>query len=240
LSTLSEIREAVQLNWPSGYHENDIDNDKVDAWINRIQRRICRRHNFTWMEQEVTQNTTDEERKYLLPVAGDSDWAEVESGTVRRFKSEISCELQDYDSNIITLTKAFKEQIENNSDFDDLTAKGTPSHYCLQQSYLWLYKLPDHGDNDDTAFVIDLEFYGYLADLSGDTDTNTITDNDPEVLECGATALGFRFGLDIERAQSWFTDMAGIFEEMKREDEIKELATIEQGMRPRDGQQLGV
>jgi len=230
----------VQVNWPANYHSSVLTNAKVDQFINDAQRRICRLYNYTWMKQEVEQDTTDEEPKYLLPTAGDSDWAEVESGTVFKWKSEVSFELINYDNIRIPLTKIHKVSAEGRRKFRDLDSKGIPSDYAVDQSYIWLYYKPYHADNGAQAFTMSLEFYGYLADLSANSDHNHLTDNYSEALEYGATALGFRYGMDFEQAEYWERKAIEVIAEMRNEDAIEEFGTIEEGMRPADGQEIGI
>ncbi len=67
--SLAEIAADVVTNWPTAYHSSVLNTAKIYEFINKAQREICRRHNFTFMEQEVTQDTTDEQRSYALPTA---------------------------------------------------------------------------------------------------------------------------------------------------------------------------
>jgi hypothetical protein len=142
-----------------------LTNDKTDEFINTILRRIQTIHNFTFMKQEVTRSTVDLTRKYSLPTASDSNWAEVEAGTVRLFKDEINTELINSGNQRVKLRKRLKEQIEDDPEFNDLDDSGTPSDYCVEQSYLWLYHKPDHSANEDTAWTINMNFFGYLPNL---------------------------------------------------------------------------
>jgi len=231
----------VQANWPTNYHSADLTDDKTDEFINKIKDRICRVYNFTWMKQEVQQSTVDEQRKYAVPTAGDSNWSEVESGTVWKFKDEVEGNLQLINSeNVrVEMRKRIKSQIEADDKFSDLDDTGTPSDYCIEQGYIWLYHKPDHGVNADTAWTMNLEQYGYLPDLSGDSATNTITNDYPEALEYGATALGFRFGMDPEMAEYYEGKFKEIVAEMVEEDTARELAGLESGMEPRKGDSIG-
>ena len=238
---LSDIRSDVQDNWPDNYHSDDLDDDKTDEYINLAQRWVCRTHNFTWMEQECTRDTVDSQRQYNTPTAADASWTDVNSGTVRKFKTEIEngCELLDADSYRKELTKAFKSDLKHKSIFKNTAAKGRPTYYCIEQGYIELWKLPDHTYNASTAWTIYLAFYGYLADMTSDTDTNAITDDYPEVLEYYATALGYRFGGDADMEQYWLDRAAQVLAEMIAEDVERKLSTIEEGIRPARGQSLG-
>lgn len=241
MSQLSEIRSDIQANWPTNYHSSDLDNDKTDEFINLAQRWVCRSHNFTFMEQECTRSTVDSQRQYNLPTAADANWTDVNSGTVRRFKSELEngCELLDADNYRKELIKSFKSEIKHKKKFRNTADKGRPTHYCIEQEYIELWKLPDHTYNGGSAWTIYLAYYGYLADLSSDSDTNAITDDYPEVLEYYATALGYRFGADADMEEYWLGRAAQVLAEMMAEDNQKKLSTIEEGIRPARGQSLG-
>ncbi len=237
--SLSVIRTDVRTNWPTNYHNSVLTEDKTDEYINKAQREICRRHNFTWMEQEVTRSTVDDTRSYSLPTAGDSDWTEINSGTVFKFKSEeISCQLINSVSYRNYLEKLFKSDIEQMTRFRDTDAKGTPSHYCIRSGYLELWKKPDHTYNDSSAWTINFEFYGYLADLSGDSATNEIVSQYPLALEYLATSFGFAFGLDPQMAAYWKGKFEEVYAEMVNEDEVRKAGAVHDRIRPGAGQSL--
>jgi hypothetical protein len=238
---LADIRTDIQANWPDSYHSSDLTDDKTDEFINLAQRWVCRQHNFTFMEMEVTRSTVDSQRQYSVPIAGDTDWTDVNSGTVRRFKTEIEngCELVDASDYRKPLTKLFKSQVKERKEFKNTADAGTPSVYCIEQEYIELWKLPDHSANSDTAWTIYFAFYGYLADLASGNTSNAITTQYPEVLEYYATALGYRFGEDPDMESYWLGKAAQVLAEMIAEDTQRKLSTIEEGMRPGIGQSLG-
>jgi hypothetical protein len=242
MSQLSEIRTAVQANWPSSYHSTFLTDTKTDEYINTAQRWICRgtliipqvvnimNYNFSWMKTEVTASTVDSQRRYALPDG---------TSTPLKFKSEISCELKNSESERVQLTRKFKQDIENDPRFVDTTDTGKPDTYCVNDFDLWLYPLPDHSENSGSAWTINLEYYGYLADLSGDSATNTITNDYPLILEYGATELGFEYGQDYEQADRFKKKKQEMFLEMVKADQQLELTGIEMGMIPRSGCGMG-
>jgi len=248
---LSVLRTNVQGNWPIGYHSTELTSAKVTGFINDAQKWVCRgnlvlpsgqviSHNFSFLEQEVTRSTTTQQQKYSLPTAGSTDWTEVASGTVRRFKSEITCEIINSENYRLPLERRFKTHIENDSEFANTLGYGIPSVYCITQEYLWLYKIPDHDYNNSTAFTINFEFYGYLPPLVEDTDSNVLTNNFDEVLEYRATAMGFRFGYDADKAEYFEAKAKERLYEMIREDEDRKLTGIETGLEPDAGQSLNL
>jgi hypothetical protein len=239
MSTLLAIRTKVRANWPTGYHTATITDAVIDGWINDAQRQLCRRYTFAFMEMEVQKSTTTLTRKYLVPIAGDTGWVDVNSGTTRKFKSEITLELFDQNSERIPLKKLNKPSIEIKSLFRSTTDAGTPMAYCKQNGYYELWPLPDHTQNGGNAFTMNLEYYGYLADLSGDTDHNVLSDLCPEYLERMATAFGYYFGQDSEMGNEWKQRAEEVFAEILSEDVIDSFGTIEEGLHPMDGQSCG-
>jgi hypothetical protein len=241
--TIAQLRTAVQNNWPSGLATDlgitVVNGGILDGWLNDMQRRTCRTFNFSWMKQQVYRSTTTLTDKYALPTAEDSNWTDVDAATVKRFKNEVSCWLKNYNDYRKQLLRRFKTSIEEDGYFDNTVGYGIPTCYYVDADYLKLFKLPDHSYNNDEAFVIYLLFYGYLADLSDSNISNIITANFPELLEYGATAMGFRFANDIEMSDYWMAQAKEIFTEMVQADQIAEHAGVEEGMQPAFGQALG-
>lgn len=248
---LSALRTIIQANFPTGYHSTDLTTAKVNEFLNDAQRWVCKgsiilpgallNHNFSWLKQEVTRDTTTQIQTYSLPVASDSDWVTVPAGgTVRRFKADSTCELINASDYRLPLIKQLKRNMEEKRDFRNTLGYGIPSYYCIDGDYLWLYRIPDHSYNSDEAFTINLEFYGYLADLSDDEDDNVLTDNYPDVLEYKATAAGFRFGFDVEKAEYYEGKAKERLAEMISADQNLTLSAIEEGMQPNEGQSLNL
>lgn len=243
MSAIATIRTNVQNNWPTGM-ATDLsitvtDGGILDGWINRIQRQICRSKDFQWMRQEVYRNTSDETQGYALPSAGDTNWIEVNSGTVRLFKNEIGAFIKNSSGYRKQLVRRFKRTIEEDNYYDYMSGYGIPDCYYVDSAYINLFKKPKHSYNNNTAFVLYFLFNGYLADLSDSNTTNFITNNYPEILEDGATALGFRFAQDAERYNEWMGYTTDIFNQMVAADGIAEHSGIEEGLRPAAGQSLG-
>jgi len=242
MSTLLEIRTNVQANLPSGYHSSGLTDSKIDEFINTTQRWVCRgtifmpngqlvSHNFSWLKREIEGSTTDGQRRYALPDG-------TESG-IWRFRCEQSCELIDSDGNRRPLKRRLKRDIENDRYYLDTTDTGEPKEYCIDDFDLWFYPLPDHSRNDNQAWTINLEYYGYLPDLSDDDDTNALTNGYPEVLEYGATEMAFRYGMDEEQAEYWKVKKVEVFIEMLKVDQALDFSGLEDSIQPYLGQSLG-
>lgn len=236
--TFTELREIVKSNL-EGADIPNLTEAMLSRWINSAQRWICQgsivsaglliQHNFSFLVTETEADTIDEQRRYDLPSA---------SGDVLAFKSDKNIELIDYQNYRHPLTKLFKKDIEDKTKFRWLEGKGTPSHFAIEQGDIWLYPLPSHSTNNDTAFTINIEYYGYLTDLSADEDTNILTTSYPEVLEYKATALGFAW---IKDEQAGYYD--GLAKEklaeIITEDQGKIMIGLERGIAPIEGQSLG-
>ena len=237
MSALSEIRTAVQNNWPTSYHSAFLTDTKIDEYINDIVRWVCRgtiiitgfkmvNHSFAWMKRETATSTIDGQQRYELPPP---------SSTIWRYKEDISCELINSDSYRVYLSRKLKRDIEMDPKFKDTTKGAVPSVYCVDHGYIWLYHIPDHSYNSSSAWTVNFEYYGYPPALSGDTDTNELTNYHPEILEYGATEKGFRYGQDYKQADYYKGLKIEKFIDMLREDQAEVLSNLDQGMQPIKG-----
>lgn len=240
-TALSTIVTRAQANFPSEYHSTELTTTVLTRYANAVQREICRAHNFAFMKQEVTRDTGDETQKYTVPTAEASGatWTEVISGaTILRFKRDISLELINSQNYRVPLIKLHKQLLEDKKILVKETGKGTPRYYDVDQGRIWLYKIPDHSFNADSAWTMNFEFFGYLADLASGGN-NVLTDNHPLILEYGITARGFVFGKDWTAAERW-KDMARIiFGQMLEEDTDLQLSGQEEGFFPDPAQSIG-
>lgn len=238
--TLSTLITRIQANWPSGFHSDDLTDAVITRYINDVQRELCKAHNFAFMKQEVTRDTSDEIQKYILPTAGDSDWTEVLTGaTILRFKRDISLELINSQDYRVPLTKLHKQLLEDKKVLAKETGTGIPRYYDVDQKRIWLYKIPKHSYNSDEAWTMNFEFFGYLADLSGDDAHNELTDFHTLVLEYGATARGFAFAKDWVAYGRWQQLALDIFAQMVDEDDDLQLSGQEEGFFPDPAQSIG-
>lgn len=239
-TTLSTLRASVLANWPTDYHSDVLDAGKRDLYINEVQREVCRAHNLSFMKQEVTRSTADETQTYSVPVAGDSNWTRVAGpSTVLRFKRDISLELINSQSYRVPLIKLHKQLLEDKKVLAKETGKGIPRYYDIDQELIWLYKIPEHDFNAGSAWTMNFEFYGYLANLSGDSDHNALTDRHPLILEYGATAKGFAYGKDWAEHAKWKKMAADIFLQMVNEDLDLQLSGQEEGFFPDPADSIG-
>jgi len=193
------------------------------------------------MKQEVTRSTVDETQKYSVPTAEASGttWTEVIAGsTILRFKRDISLELINSQSYRVPLIKLHKQLLEDKKVLAKETGKGIPRFYDIDQQRIWLYKIPEHTYNAGSAWTMNFEFFGYLADLATG-DSNELTDNHNLILEYGATARGFAFGKDWREADRWTQMAQDIFLQMVDEDTDLQLSGQEEGMFPDPANSVG-
>jgi len=198
----------------------------IDGWINDAQRRVCRAYNFAFMESEATASTVDEQQNYALPTA---------SGDDLRFKSEISLELVNSYSYRVGLKRLYKQDLERKAEYLDTTDYGEPRYYSIQKGQIYLFPTPDHTSNAETAWTLNLEYYGYLDDLSEDTDSNDLVSYHPDALVALASADAFRYAHEEEKAEYWESKGKNYIEEMIREEQVNTHGNLEEGMEPEDG-----
>jgi|GEM_PF-2601093 len=216
---LSDIRTRIATN----INRDDVPDTAgglIDRWINDAQRRICRSHNFAFMESEADTTLVVDQRNYALPDASGSDL---------RFKVEISLEIIAASGDRHRLKRIFKQDAEKRDEYISTTKSGTPRHYSLQKGQIYLYPRPG------TALTMNLEYYGFLDDLSSDTDTNDLIDDYPEVVEALATAFGYRYVFEEERANYWEQKATALVNEMIKESQSNKFGNLEEGMEPEPG-----
>jgi len=216
---LSDIRTRVAMN----VNRDDVPDTAgglIVRWINEAQRRVCRAPNFSFMEAEAETTLVVDQRNYALPTA---------SGDDLRFKSEISLEIISSGDDRIRLKRIFKQDAENRDEFIDTTKSGTPRNYALQKGQIYLYPIPN------IELTMNVEYYGFLDDLSADTDTNDLIDDYPEAVAALATSFGFRYVYEEERADYWETKATALVNEMIKESDDNKYGNVEEGMAPEAG-----
>jgi hypothetical protein len=172
------------------------------------------------MESDADTTLVVDQRNYTLPDASGSDL---------RFKSEISLEIIDSNSKRVKLKRIFKQDAERRTEFSDTTESGTPRTYSIQKGQIYLFPMPD------TALTMNLEYYGFLDDLSADTDTNDLIDDYPDAVEFLATSNALRYVHEEERADYWESKAMALVQEMIKEDNQNKYGNIEEGMEPEAG-----
>jgi hypothetical protein len=218
---LSDIRTRIANN----VNRNDIPDSAgglIDRWINDSQRQICRSYNFSFMETETTTTTVEDQTSYSLPDG---------TGTTLRFKSEISLELIEP---VSLDRKPLKKTTKQDAERVFRTNKsGRPKQYAIQQKAIFFYPTPT--SNSSNNWTVNIEYYGYLADLSADTDTNDLVDDFPEVLEYLGTAMALRYVMEEERAEFWESKFKQYLSGMVQESDNDRYGTQELGARPEPG-----
>lgn len=238
--SMTDIRSDIQALLPSGYFANVLTDAKLLALINAAQRWVCRgtyinnegrrvNHNFSWLTRECTQSTTDEQQRYSLP---DGTLQDAGGQWIWRFKNEISAELIDYQSHRVPLVRTFKGQVENDPRFVDSADVGKPRAYVVDQQQLWLYPKPDHGLNNNSPWTINLEYYGYLPDLSVSEPSNYLTAHCPEILTREGLGAAYEVGHDYDNANYWHNKAQELLIELINEDVAGTHSGIETGLRP--------
>lgn len=240
-TALSTIVTQAQSNFPSGFHADDLTTTVLTRYANDLQRELCRAYNFAFMKQEVTRSTSDVTQKYTVPTAEASGttWTEVlADSTIFRFKRDISLELINSQSYRVPLVKLHKQLLEDKKILAKETGTGTPQYYDVDQKRIWLYKIPKHSYNANTAWTMNLEFFGYLTDLAAGGN-NDLTDDHSLVLEYGITAKGFAWAKDWAAFEKYRGLARDIFAAMVDEDLGLQLSGQEEGFFPDPAQSIG-
>lgn len=218
---LSDIRTRIANN----VNRSDIPDTAgglIDRWINDAQRQICRSYNFTFMETETQTTTVEDQTSYTIPDG---------TGSTLRFKSEISLELiEPVSGRRRPVIKSTKQDAERKYRSENT---GRPREYAIQQKAVFFYPTPS--GNSGNNWTVNIEYYGYLDDLSEDSDTNDLVDDFPEALEYLGTAMALRYAMEEERADYWEKKFGTFLVGMVQEADNDRYGTQELGIRPEPG-----
>jgi hypothetical protein len=226
--TLTDILAWVADRLPDGYFSSILTTAKLTSLVNKAQQEVCRRHNFQWMKRECTQATTDSQQRYTLPDGTTSDLAGV---TIWRFKHQISLEMVDAQGYRWPLTLSDKKDIERDLSFANAADTGIPSQYAIDQANLWLYQVPNHAYNSGSAWAMNLEYYGYLPDLSGSL-TNWVTENADDLLNFGCLSRALEIGEDWDKVGYWKGKFDEFLSQLIQEDLMAVHGPRETGLQP--------
>ena len=211
-----QIQDEVEgwlLDLPSGVQA------KVPGWINEAQRDACRRHNFRAMEEELLPVTADQQR---VLVAKPDDWKEARS-LPYMYRQDGSTKELDWAPSESDMIRTYAIQLpdEGNTTPAD---EGEPRYILEYPTELHVFPLPDdESDWDDDDYRIVIPYWKYLADLSGDNDTNWFTDNHAYYLIWKAVSIGFAYNRDEERAEYYEGKAEPFFKRLKRQDKISRI-----------------
>lgn len=172
--TLSDlIRESGELGARSDRIKSDL-----KGWVNRGQRAICQRHNFSWMHSQQSVTITAGNTSANLP-------ATFKELSAARSPITYTAPASQFPTPVNVLSRAELERMPPGASGNVVNASGSwsPFYVFLEKNDggLWTINIP-LGFPVATAVSYALSCYLFPADLSLGTDHNTLTD-DTELAE---------------------------------------------------------
>ena len=151
--------------------------------INLIQRRVLRQHDLRFGEISSTLAISANDRDYALPTGWRSPlslWY-ISPTTAAR----------------VALT--WRQKDEFDAEHSDPTAGGSPVHYTVWGSLLYV------GPTPDISFTLNLNYYRFLPDLvdGSPNNTNAFVEQAWDVLFFGALEEASKYTLEDPRAAIW-------------------------------------
>lgn len=176
--------------------------------INLIQRRVMRNHDLRFGEVFDTLAVASGDHDYTLPTG---------------WRSPLNLwYINPTTSSRVDLTRIPKDRFD--ATYSDPSDMGTPAHYTIWGSTLYL------GPTPDQSFTLNRNWYTYLADLADGSpnNTNEFVVQAWDVLLFGALEEASKYLLEDSRAAVWGTrfaeleaDLAG---EHQREKSVGRIA----------------
>jgi hypothetical protein len=215
--TYVQVKTEVQswlLDLPTGAAA------KIDSWVNEAVRDACKRHNFRFMESEVTDQQTAVNTRLL--VAKPATWKEARScpyyvnqdGTVREIgwgpsKSEMN--------------RSYADRIPQETSTSAVDS-GAPKYLLETDANLNVYPLPDVLSGwTNGNYRVSAPYWAFPAALSADADTNFFTTNHEYYLIWKTCALGFAWNRDGENSAIYDQKAELLFQKLKYLDKMSRL-----------------
>lgn len=174
-----DIKTQVQYNLGRGAETNIV--AQMTAWGKWALRDIINWRDHWFLDAQADVVTIEDQQTYSLP----HDYKDNMKITLR--KSDRNKEL-DGPIDIVEANRRYSPD-----------SNGEPcawSHYYSEQFKVWPVR-------PDAVYVMQLNYQRYIADLSDDEDTNTITINYPGLLIALMTKYGFKYLQEFGDAKEW-------------------------------------
>ncbi|MHA2063542.1 MAG: phage adaptor protein [Candidatus Thorarchaeota archaeon] len=181
----------------------------LDVWVNTALRRVERRNSFAYMYNTTSPTWVADTATVAIPTG---------------FKEPIWWYFVNNDA------KNFLEYVlpwEIDAKESDATPTSYPPRYFSMVGITNFKLVP----TPDSAYTNTLAYYKYSTELSGNSDTNWLTDNQPEVLIYGTLLEAEPFLYNDQRMQMWQQMFQESMENIRVHDNVQRLAVDTRVMR---------
>lgn len=218
-----QIQDEVEfwvLDLPTGIQS------RIPEFINAAIREAEDRHNFRCMENELLPITVDRQRELTTidrAAVDGSGWKENRGKPYLFHQTGATTEI-DWASSESDMIRSFAIQLpdEGNTAAPD---EGRPIYLLENESNIEVFPLPDNeSDWDNGLWRVVVPYWCFLADLTGDNDTNWFTTNAHYYCIWKATSLAFAANRDEERAEYYSRKAEAKFQIARRQDKMSRLS----------------
>lgn len=195
---------------------------RVGTFVNQAVRDAADRHNFRFMESEITPSplSTAEDTRQL--VAKPADWKESRGLPFLLLQTGGTKEI-DWAGSESEMNRTYAYQIPQETSTVE-TDKGEPRYLLERPTTIDVWPLPDAlSDWTNGNHRIVVPYWAYPDELQLDNDTNWITENGAWYVIYLATSLALKFNRDDDRAREFKADAEPHFAKMRRVDKLSRV-----------------
>jgi len=227
MATIATLQENVKYNL--GRDDANIDTLTL-RWLNDARADVLRQADTVWL------GFLENEAPPISVVQGQQDY---DLDTITDLGEILMVRLANAaDNTRIPLRRMTFREAEAVIEYVDADREGKPEAYFIFGSTPTLYLLPPKPDASTYSLLI--KYSNVLSAYTSGTDTDMLTQRYPEVLEAGATALGYRYFGDTEQYRLWWQDYLMMRAEMLLKEKARQFSGAKLAVRPHPKDIIGI
>lgn len=195
---------------------------QIGNFVNEAVYKAAERHNFRFMESEVTPAPVSTTENQRLLVAKPSDWKENRGDPFLLNQDGTTAPIDWAGSeDEMNLKYAYQVAQETNTTPAD---SGEPRYLLEKPDELWVYPLPDLLSGwANGLYRVKIPYWKFPATLTQDNDSNFITDRGEQYVIWKAVSLAFMFNRDEERGDYYQKRAEPEFRQLVRYDKLAQV-----------------
>lgn len=195
---------------------------QIGNFVNHAITAAAERHNFRFMESEVTPAPVSTAENQRLLVAKPSDWKESRGLPFLLWQDGTTTEI-DWAGSESEMNRSYAYQVAQETNTTPADS-GQPKFLLEKPDDIWVYPLPDLLSGwANGNYRVKIPYWAMPAALVQDGDSNFITDNGEQYVIWKAVSLAFMFNRDEERGDYYERKAEPEYRRVVRRDKLAQL-----------------